>query len=105
MFMPTFPTDLFDPITRTLFLDFIAILFIAEDLYESPEMAWELMVSTGDYGVMLHGDVESDSELEEILESNVRALIKEHASWDKAGLGPLSLENAVCSRSLPFVPC
>jgi hypothetical protein len=89
MFMPNFPTDSFDPLTRTLFLDFIVIPFvaahlIAEDSNESPETAWELMVRTGDYGVTLHGDVENDSELEEIFESNARASRKEHAS----GLSP-----------------
>jgi len=100
MFTPNFPTDSFDPLTRTLFLDFIVVPFVAanligEDSDETAETAWEVMVQTGDYGDTMHGDVENDNELEEILELNVKA-----SRTDKAGPKEPPLQNVVC---IPFL--
>jgi hypothetical protein len=104
MFTPNFPTDSFNPLTWTIFLDYVVVPFIAahligKDSNDSAETGWEVMVKTGDYGDMLHGDMENDSELEDILDSNTRALSREQGllgkDQGKTGLRVPSVKNVV----------
>jgi len=79
MFTPHFPDESFAPLSHNLFLNFVIVPFIAanligEDSGQSAEVAWErTMIPSGDYGDIINGDVDDDSELDAIVDLNLRA--------------------------------